>query len=175
MSISSREPGEHLSHWYHLFPGLGVTPKQFYEELQRRIAGREFPQTQTGIIECSEAGLMSAKRAYLRVSRGDLVFDICGAPFGNDSFFVSYWLGRMRLGGCLSVVVAIGVMIPVVGAIIERGLSPMTYYQIDTALMFQQAIHEIVIGYVDELSTAQNIEPISEHERKPSMKRLTDL
>lgn len=175
MSVSSREPGEHLSHWYHLFPGLGVTPKAFYEELDRRIAERNFPKTQAGLIEYSEGGLMSAKRAYLRVSRGDLVFDVCGAPFGNDSFFVSYWLGRMHIGGCLSFLVAGLVMIPVVGALIERGLRPMTYYQIDAALMFQEAISGIIVAYVDELAGAAGIPPLPDSERKPSIKRLTEL
>lgn len=175
MSVSSRVPGENLSHWYHLFPSLGISPKDFYAELEKRIAAEGLPQVRTGVIEYSEGGLMSAKRAYLRVSRGDLVFDVCGSPFGSGSFFVSYWLGRLNLGGCLAMFTALLVAIPVVGAFIEKGLRPMTYYQIDSALMFQDSVRGIIMGYVDELAGVAGIPVLTESERKPSIKRLTDL
>ena len=44
-------------------------------------------------MKYKEGGLATAKREYLRIQRGSLVFDICGAPFGNG-FFFSWWLAR---------------------------------------------------------------------------------
>lgn len=175
MSVHSREPNEILCRWHHLFPGLNLTPKDFYEELQRRISEHAFPEVRIGTVEFSERGLMSAKRLYLRVVRGDLVFDICGSPFGTKVFFVSYWLGRTQLSGCTGLFLAMLTMIPLIGVVIERAFRPMTYYERDSALMFEEAIHGILIAYVDELAGTQGIVPLSEGERTPFMKRLTEI
>lgn len=174
-SVRFKEPTEQLAHWYALVESLEVKPSEFYQELERRIATHDFPNTTVSRVEFLEGGMLSAKREYLRVVRGDMVFDICGAPFGDKNYFVSYWLSRFQFAGCAAAFMTLLITIPGIGAIVERGLRPLTYYQIDTALMFQQAIHEIVLGYVDELTGAQGIEPIPEHDRKPSMKRLTDI
>ena len=170
-----KEPTEQLAHWYTQVGSLAIAPTDFYAELEKRIASYQLPNTKISHVEFQEGGMLSAKRLYLRVVRGELVFDICGAPFGEKTFFVSYWLSRFQYAGCAGAFMTLLVTIPGIGAIVERGLRPLTYYQIDTALMFQQAIHSIVLGYVDELTSELGIEPIPEHERKPSMKRLTDI
>ena len=175
MSVHSREPQEILCRWHHLFPGLDLTPKDFYNELQKRITEQSFPEVHIGHVEFSERGLLSAKRLYLRVLRGDLVFDICGSPFGKQAFFVSYWLGRAQLSGCAGLFLGLLAMIPLIGIFIERAYRPLTYYERDSALMFEESIHDIVIAYVDELANAQGITPLTEKERSPLMKRLTDL
>src|SRR2546425_2752428 len=53
----------------------------------------QLPETALAKVEWSEGGIFSAKREYLRIERKELIFDICGAPFGRG-FFVSWWLAR---------------------------------------------------------------------------------
>jgi hypothetical protein len=172
MPITQREPNEHLSHWYRLIHGLTHTPEEFYSALQNRIAARGLPEVSIGRVTFRQRGLLSRHQEYLRVMRGDLVFDICGAPFGKNAFFVSSWLGEFRMNGCLANAL---VALPGIGLLVERWLQPRTYYHIDTALMFQESIHTVLLGLVEELTSDQGIEPIPEHERKPSMKKLTSL
>jgi hypothetical protein len=62
--------------------------------------------------------------------------------------------------------------IPYLGAIYERIFKPTTYYKIDTALMFQEAIRNAVIEVIDQMTTAKGLRALSEAERKPVMKRL---
>lgn len=174
MSVTDRQPSEHLSHWYHVFPGLNITPLSFYNEIQRRIHEHGFPAVVIGHVEFRESGLLSAKRKYLRVVRGDLAFDICGAPFGRELFFVSCWLGRLGHSGCGAMALGCLVMIPGIGLLAERTLRPMTCYEIDSALIFQEAIQGIVHTHLDELCGTANLAPLTPAERVVSMKRLTD-
>lgn len=170
--ITRKTPPEHLSHWHQMIDGLNHSPQEFYAVIEQRIRDRELPETQVGRVIFRERGLLSNRREYLRVMRASLVFDICGAPFGKNAFFVSYWLGDLRRGGCLSLLM---VMVPFAGLFMEKHLRPMTYYETDSALMFHDMIRAIVLGHVDELTASQGIEPIPEHERKPTMKKLANL
>lgn len=174
MSVNDRKPIEHLSHWYHVFPGLRITSEDFYGELYRRIGEHQFPMVEMGCVDFRESGLLSAKRRYLRVMRGELAFDICGAPFGNNLFFVSSWLGRLGLNGCGVMALGCLAMIPAIGLFAERGLRPMTCYESDTALVFQETIQSILVTYLDELCGTQEITPLAPADRKVAMKRIIE-
>jgi hypothetical protein len=62
--------------------------------------------------------------------------------------------------------------IPLVGWIYERIFAPETYYALDTALMFQQAVHNAVLEVIDCMTAGKGIRAMSEAERKPIMKRF---
>lgn len=172
MSISHKEPTEHLSHWYRLFDGMKHSPQAFYDVIEARIKEQQLPDTNFGRVTFRERGLLSSRREYLRVMRGEMVFDICAAPFGKDAFFVSYWLGQIQAGGC-----SVGLLaaVPFIGSFVEKSIQPLTYFELDSALMFQETIHSIILAHVDELTAASGIDPIPEHERKPTMKKLANL
>ena len=155
-----------ISHWYYLFEGLQSSPKGFYAAVERAIQSRQVPDARTSRVDWKEGGLLSASREYLRVRRKKLIFDICGAPFG-PSFFVSWWLGELPSGlvGLLSA-------IPVVGAIFERFFRPVTYYQVDTALMFQEAVHNAVMEVIGCVTANKGVRALTEAERKPIMTRF---
>lgn len=174
MTVTDRKPNEYLSHWYHVFPGLGITPQAFYDEIEKRIREHEFPLVYLGRVEFRESGLLSVKRLYLRVVRGDLAFDLCGAPFGNQLFFASCWLGRLGMSGCGSVALGCLAMLPGIGLLAERSLRPMTCYEIDSAQVFQDAIMGIVQGHLDELCGNANVPTLTDAQRAVSMKRLID-
>ena len=62
---------------------------------------------------------------------------------------------------------------PIVGWIYERIFAPTTYYSIDTAIMFQEAIRKSVLEVIDCMTAAKGIRALTEEERKPVMKRFT--
>lgn len=208
-----------ISHWGKLIQGLQMSPMDFYSRVQRAIETRALPDTSMAQVEWPEGGVFSAKRVYLRVTRKDHVFDICGAPFGNG-FFVSWWLGETPTGSIFyllallfAILVLLGVatyvtfnltlgfflalvlvviglpaiflllgpqaveavdyylmMLPWVSPVYERFFRPVTYYKIDTALMFQAAVDGAVQEVVDDIMKAKGLRALSELERKPIMR-----
>jgi hypothetical protein len=99
-----------------------------------------------------------------------------GALFGGTFAFVGVpailWLlgNAMRRGkiGGESTVLAM----PLVGSIYERIFAPATYYAVDTALMFQEAVHNAVLEVIDCVTANRGVRALSEAERKPVMKRF---
>ena len=89
-------PQDVISHWSVLIEGLEASPQGFYESVEAGIKKRDIPQAAVSRFQYFEGGLLSAKREYLRVTREKLIFDICGAPYGN-AFFVSEWLTQLKL------------------------------------------------------------------------------
>ncbi len=164
--MAKAKAGFLISHWYNLFEGLQASPQDFYARVERAVQSRQVPDVRGSRVDWKEGGMLSAKREYLRVRRKKLVFDICGAPFGPH-FFVSWWLAELPSG-----FVALLSSIPVVGGFFERILRPTTYYQIDTALMFQEAIRSAVNEVVDEMSKAKGLRTLSILERKPVLREF---
>jgi hypothetical protein len=89
--MSRRLPSEIHSHWNHLYEGLQTSPLDFYRCVEEAIERRHVPDATRSRVSWHQGGLGSAKREYLRVTRGALNFDIGAAPFGTG-FFFSYWL-----------------------------------------------------------------------------------
>ena len=56
--------------------------------------------------------------------------------------------------------------------VFERFLRPTTYYQMDTALMFQEAIRYAVNDVVDQMSKAKGLRVLSILERKPVLREF---
>ena len=81
-------------HWHSLIDGFATSSLDFYELVKAGIARREIPDLKISQVEWKQSGLGSGKRVYLRVSREELNFDICAAPFGTGYFF-SWWLARI--------------------------------------------------------------------------------
>ncbi len=84
-----------ISHWYQLYEGFQESPKLIYDSIQEAVAKRQLSNTSTSSVHYFEGGPLSAQREYLRVSRGNLFFDICAAHFGTG-MFVSWWLSKER-------------------------------------------------------------------------------
>ena len=164
-----------VSHWYQRFEGFSIEPKAFYDTLGRAIEKRKIPDSTMNQIECTEGGVFSAKRLYLRVDRKNHYFDICGAPFGNG-FFISWWLIQ-KPAGCLTGCLLSLTPIPWLGGfaqVLLNMFSPITYYRVDTELMFQSAVHAAVLEVVDRITEARGIRALSETERKPIMREFFD-
>jgi hypothetical protein len=155
-----------ISHWYHLFEGLQYSPQDFYAALKQAIEARQVSDVVLTKVEIKEGGILSAKRLYLRVSRKNHIFDICGAPFGRG-FFVSWWLSELP-SGCLMFFLSI----PGISLLAWLLARPITYYKMDTALMFQQSIHSAVMEVLDQITSTNGVRALSETERKPIMREF---
>lgn len=157
--------GDVVSHWYHLFEGLQQEPADFYQRLGVALENRKLPNAKYGQVELAQGGVFAGRRLYFRARRKEYTFDICGAPFGNG-FFVSWWLSEPQ--GCLALLSEL----PVIGVIFALFRSRVTYYKIDTQLMFQESVHRAVLDVLDEITTAQGVRAMSEDDRKPIIRGL---
>lgn len=217
------------SHWYNLIGNFQYSTKEYYAQVEEAIGPHQIPDITISRIEYRQGGIFSAKRQYLRIKRDRLVFDICGASFGNG-FFFSWWLGELR-GANIFVVVTVVILfllagsfgiflvgqavaanysgmlsrlvmlllvpvllwlltlfiranpmgiedtimeIPYLGPIYQHLFRPVTYYKIDTALMFQSAVHTVVLEVVDQITKAQGARVLTADERKPIMREFYD-
>jgi hypothetical protein len=62
---------------------------------------------------------------------------------------------------------------PLVGWVYERIFAPPTFYAMDTALMFQETVHNAVLEVVDCMTAQKGIRALTESERKPILKKFT--
>lgn len=145
-----------LSHWYRLFEGLQTSPLGFYDSVEQAVEKRQLPETSRSRVDWHEGGVLSAKREYLRVERGRLVFDICGAPYGNG-FFVSWWLGRLQspygpvalAGLIVGLIILTSVLAKVVGVLLAVLLLPLLGPAL--LLVFAQRVASQTAGWDDAL------------------------
>lgn len=153
-----------LSHWNHRVEGMQQSSNDFYAQVERLIKGENVDGVKIERVNIAEGGVFSSKREYLQIRRGEHVFHVCAAPFGTG-FFLSSWLGIKESGfwAWLS-------ELPVIGVLVQNILKPLTYYKIDTALMFQSIAHTAVLRVLDDLTTTKGIRALTETERKPIMR-----
>jgi hypothetical protein len=90
MAVAS--PTSIVSNWATLIDNLEASPLNFFKSVETAVEERQIPEITISRVDYHEGGITSAKREYLRVARGSLLFDICAAPYGRG-FFVSWWLG----------------------------------------------------------------------------------
>lgn len=62
--------------------------------------------------------------------------------------------------------------IPYLGAVYAAIFSPVTYYRMDTALMFQESVRGAVMQVIDGLQNTQGLRALSPEERTPRMRDL---
>lgn len=65
--------------------------------------------------------------------------------------------------------------LPYVGPVYEFLFRPITYYKLDTAAMFQGAVHTAVLEVIDGLTKANGLRALSEDERKPVLDAVARL
>ena len=145
-----------LSHWYARLDTFSYSTQQFYERLCAEIGRRQMPDVTMRRVALPEGSLLGSNRDYLRVTRGELTFDLCAAPFGID-FFISWWLVEQPgcLSGCLTAI------LPWLAIFFRK----TTYWKEDTALMFRDAVHQCVIETVD--AVMKDAGKTFEGDRKP--------
>jgi len=127
-----------ISHWSHFFKTFAMSSDSFYGELEKSLANLEMPNADIGRTTHKEGGFLSASREYLRIKHGDIVFDVCAAPFGKD-FFISWWLYESE-GGMRA-----WFKNTKVGDFLKNRAAKRTFYQIDEEDMFRSCVHECIL------------------------------
>src|ERR1700752_1824787 len=69
LRLNPHPPAFLIAHWYHLIEGLQASSLGFYQELERALARRAIPEATPMRVDYREAGLLSAKREYLHITR----------------------------------------------------------------------------------------------------------
>ncbi|HYC44857.1 MAG TPA: hypothetical protein VED01_05160 [Burkholderiales bacterium] len=164
--MSAIEPTSIISHWSHRSEGLQLSSNDFYTLIEDLIEAQHVEGIHIERVDFSEGGFFSPRREYLQLRRRNDVFHVCAAPFGTG-FFVSSWLGKIE-----SDFLAWLFSKPIVGPLTRYVLQPLTYYKIDTALMFQSLIQGAVTQALDQLLKAKGLRTLTETERKPVMRDL---
>lgn len=62
--------------------------------------------------------------------------------------------------------------IPIIGWLYQTFFAPVTYYRLDTAMMFQETVRRAVLAAVDDLVRQQGLRELSDQDRQP---RIRDL
>ena len=157
------------SHWNQTVELDNVTPREFYDSVQARVAQHQLRNVKMRVVEFNEGGVLSDRREYLRVQSGEDIFDLCAVPFGGG-LYVSSWLADQP-SPFLDAMAAT----PIVGIVVRaylRFMHPETYYRVDSSLLFQSVVHSCVLEVLEELITIQGARPLSEFDRKPVMREL---
>lgn len=82
---------EAKSHWQTVVENFNTSTLDFYKTVEEAVAKRQLPDVSFERTDMKEGGILSAKREYLLVKRGKLIFAVCSAPYGTGQFF-SWWL-----------------------------------------------------------------------------------
>lgn len=157
------------SHWNQTVELDDVSPREFYDSVQALVAQQQLREVKMRVVQFNEGGVLSDKREYLRVQSGENIFDLCAVPFGGG-LYVSSWLADQP-SPFLDAMAAT----PILGILVRaylRFMHPETYYRVDSALLFQSAVHSCVLEVLEELITIQGARPLSEFDRKPVMREL---
>lgn len=150
------------SNWSTYVEGMQQSADAFYKQVEAKIARHQLKGVTLERVSFSEGGIFSANREYLQVRRGDHVFHLCAAPYG-DGFFVSWWCGLSE-----GIIKEWLKRLPLIGHFI----APVTYYTIDLSNMFSSiasgAVKETLTGVVE----AQNLKALSIEAERPVMRQL---
>jgi len=139
--------------------------------VQKAVETKKIPDVKFSRVEHKEGGLFSSSREYLRVVRGDLRYEICGAPFGNGFFVSSRLFADGKLGdSLLGSMERGGLMANIAGAVTSRVVGADTYMKADSAIMYLQLVHRGLLEAVDAMTTSASLPRLPEAERKPVMK-----
>lgn len=152
-----------IAYWNTTLQGVRLRPSLFFEMTEDEVLSRQIPGIRTSRVFWRESGLFSARREYMRISRRELVFDVCGFPLG-DSFTVSWWLGTSERN-----IRTLFFEIPILGSLLEARLSPVTYYEVDSETAYQRAIHDSILLVVDTLTEDNELPRLTGPEREPIM------
>lgn len=149
------------SHWDILIDDFSFSTKEFYKLLRQEVHKKKIPKISFESVALREGNMFSSRRLYQRINWKNHHFDICAAPYGNG-FFISWWMVYK-----LSVIEWIIMIIPYIGPWLHRKFFTLTYYKIDTALMFMKYVHLCVLEVFDELTITEGVRLLDDEERKP--------
>lgn len=142
-----------------------VAPLMFYEAVEEVMAHRQIIGTEISRIARLEWHLLSTRRIYLLIRFYDAACIIGAVPMGT-SFLVSWRYTTMP-----STVFLILFQVPVIGVMIEKLLSPSTFYRTDLYYAFEQAVRSTLLE-TTTLLAHQGIRPLADNEQRPLLREF---
>lgn len=158
---------EPVANWHHTFDGLQLSVDDFLNNVQAAIEKRELPKVHVARRHYLQKGILSKRRVYLEVSRGDYVFHVGAGPFGN-AFFFSWWM-RQRLTLWQQFLAYSRFL----RSRFAHRMRYKPYHQLDLATTFRQIVHHVIIEVIDEM-TETKVERLTELERQPSVVNILE-
>jgi hypothetical protein len=133
-----------------------TSPREFYQAVKDAVERRKIPGVKFATVEHKVGGIFSDKREYLRITWKDLVYDICGAPFGTG-FFVSWWQQAPKDSGIFT-----GFFGETAVGVARALVKPDTFYKADTVSMFKGIVSNAFNEAVDKLKDGATQTPPAE-------------
>lgn len=62
--------------------------------------------------------------------------------------------------------------LPLLGQVYRRLFKPVTYYSIDTLIMFQESVHRAVIESIDEIRVARGLQSLAPEQTRPTVRDI---
>jgi hypothetical protein len=156
-----------ISHWHHALDGLQLSAEEFYKRVEVEVIARELNGVKIKRVFHPEGGLFSNSREYLRIKRKNVYYDICASPNGKGYFFSS-WLVEPP-----SLILVVLSYIPILGHLLVWFLQrKVTFFRLDTAIMFNSVVHSCVTTVMDGLIDTQGLKKMTDYERKPIMNNI---
>ncbi len=112
---------EQLAYWCKFFSGVSYSPKELYEAVVKNIQALELPGLEVGQVLIAQGGPFSPERLYLQLRRERLIFEVCGAPFGNGFFVSSRLFDRRKVPTFFDYVVLFFVLNLLAGCTVPLG------------------------------------------------------
>ena len=147
-----------LKHWHHHFANMQLSSYDLYDKIVAEIRNRKITNVNMGYGKFFEAGIFSARREYLCIQYKKFSLDVCCTSFGTG-YYISWWLGEDD-PGFLS-------RIPIIKDLLGKNPDYQSYYQLDTATLFQSGIHDAILKVIDDFSNEKGVRLLTEFERQP--------
>lgn len=158
------KPPQAMRHWNHYFADLTLSSKDIYAKIVDEMKARELPRVEAYMEACFDSGVFSDRRAFMSVRYTRFRVDVCCAQFGTGCY-VSWWLSQ-KDPGLLS-------RIPILNTLFGVNPNYPSYYQLDTAMLVQSAIHDAILAVLDRETNFHGKRSLTEIERQPvQIKRL---
>lgn len=139
-----------LTRWTSVLSHPQISPLEFYALVAERTAASEISKLKFSYFARREGGWFSARRIYLKISHGQLFFDLCAFRHA-DLLVLSYWLHRKK-GGIIELLMEV----PPARFIIERTIRTATYFDVDYIEFVQRTIHNSILEVVNELTVERD-------------------
>lgn len=156
-------PNAALKSWSHYFPGMQFGSRDVYNKIAIKVKEYNIPNLRVSYPKYFEAGPFTPKREYLCFEYKIFNIDICCMSYGTG-YYMSWWLGQ-KDPGLVS-------RIPVIKDIFGKNPKYQSYYQLDTATLFQSGIHSAILAVIEEITKEQGLRQLTELESQPFSRAL---
>jgi hypothetical protein len=148
---------EKVKPWQHYFEGQRFSAEEFYQKIETALKEKELEGVSYAREYFTEVHMLSARREYLRISREELVYFVCVAPFSTGTF-VSWWQCEKR-----SMLLH---KIPTLAKLLGKNREYKTFYQIDTEAMYTSVVHNTITKLLDEQLKQNGSRVLTEFEKQ---------